>query len=211
MSTATLTATRRDTAGKGTSRAMRREGQTPAVIYGHSRETESLAIPTRELERLLSRISTGSTVVELNMDGRRIRTLIRDVQHHPTRKEVLHVDFVELVAGEKVITKVPLRFVGTPEGVRVDSGVLEEKLHEISVEVDPSNLPESITVDVSQLAVAKSLHVSDLELPEGVTVLEDPGNVVASVLPPRVSEAAGEAAEPAEDEPELIRKPKEEE
>src|SRR5690606_11418222 len=125
MSTATLTATRRDTAGKGTSRAMRREGQTPAVIYGHSRETESLAIPTRELERLLSRISTGSTVVELNMDGRRIRTLIRDVQHHPTRKEVLHVDFVELVAGEKVITKVPLRFVGTPEGVRVDSGVLE--------------------------------------------------------------------------------------
>lgn len=212
MSNATLTATRRDTAGKGNSRAMRRDGQTPAVIYGHSRETESLSIPTRQLERLLSRISTGSTVVELEMEGgRSVRTLIREVQQHPTKKLVLHVDFEELVAGEKVITKVPLRFHGTPEGVRHDGGVLEEKLYEISVEVDPSVMPDHIEVDVTPLVIAKSIHISDLELPAGMTVLDDPATVIASVLPPRVSTET-EAAEPesTEDEPELIRKPKDE-
>lgn len=213
MSNATLTATRRSSAGKGSARAMRRDGQTPAIIYGHSREAESLAIPTRELERLLSRISTGSTVVELMLDGgNSVRTLIREVQHHPTRKLVLHVDFEELVAGEKVITKVPLRFHGTPEGVRQDGGVLEEKLHEISVEVDPSLLPDHIEVDVTPLAIAKSLHISDLQLPEGLKVLDDESTVIASVLPPRVSTETEEEeeSESAEGEPELIRKPKDE-
>lgn len=207
---ARLTASTRAGVGKGAARSLRREGRTPAVIYGHKREPQALAIETRELERLLDRFPIGGTVVELALDGRTYRTLIREVQRHPVKRLILHVDFQELVAGEKVVTKVPLRFHGTPEGVRVGGGVLEEHLHELTIEVDPANLPPQVDVDVSGLGVGKTLHVGDLTLPAGVTVMDDAEAPVATVLPPRVHEEA-ESAEPTSGEPELIRKPKEEE
>ena len=212
MSSATLSATVRDTGGKGAARALRREGQTPAVIYGHSREPQSLSIPTRELERLLETNAAGSTIVEIRLGRKRVRTLIRDVQRHSVKKLILHVDFQELVAGEMVTTRVPLRFAGNPDGVRNGGGVLEEKLHEITVQADPSNLPDHIEVDVTDLALSKSLHVSDVVLPEGVTVMDDPGITLATVQAPRVSAEAEEAetTEGAASEPELIRKPKDE-
>jgi len=214
MSTASLTADAREKSGKGTARTLRREGRTPAVIYGHSREAQSLSLETRELERLLDRITTGSTVIELKLgSGRPVRTLIREVQRHPVKKRILHVDFQELVAGESVVTKVPLRFHGIPDGVRNGAGVLEEKMHEITVEADPSNLPDHIDVDVTDLGLAKSLHVSDIALPPGLSVMDEGDITIATVQPPRVAEAVEETAEaeaPAAGEPELIRKPKDE-
>lgn len=212
MSSATLSATARETEGKGAARALRREGQTPAIIYGHSREPQSLSIPTRELERLLDTIATGSTVVELRLGRKRVRTLIRDVQRHPVKKLILHVDFQELVAGELVTTKLSLRFHGNPDGVRNGGGVLEEKLHEITVQADPSNLPDHIDVDVTELGLSKSLHISDVALPEGVTVMDDLSITIATVQAPRVSTESDEpeTTEPAASEPELIRKPRDE-
>ena len=122
MATASLSATIRHDRGTGVARKLRQTGNVPAVIYGHGREPQSLAINTREVERLLSTISAGSTVIELNLDGTTARTLIREIQRHPFKRNIIHIDFQELVAGEKVTVSVPLRFTGTADGVRNSGG-----------------------------------------------------------------------------------------
>jgi len=208
MASATLTASVRTTTGKGAARALRREGQVPAVIYGHNREPQSLTVPARELERLLERISAAATVIELSLDGATSRTLIREIQRHPLKRHVVHVDFQELVAGEKVTVQVPVRLVGTPEGVRLSGGILEQVLDEIEIEVDPSSIPDHIDVDVSKLTMGHSLHVSDISVPEGVTVLSDEGTTIASLVAPKTGETTGAEGEGGAAEPELIRKPK---
>lgn len=214
MANASLTATARATSGKGAARSLRREGSVPAVIYGHAREAQSLAVPSRDLEKLLGTIAAGSTVVELAIDGKTSRTLIREIQRHPFKRHVLHVDFQELVAGEKITVSIPLVLHGVPEGVRLGGGILEQMLREVEVEVDPANIPNHIDVDVSHLAVGHSVHVRELNIPAGVTVLADEDAPVALV---QISRAAIEAEPAAAEEgaavaePELIRQKKDEE
>jgi len=210
MATANLGATPRTTTGKGAARSLRRDGQIPAVIYGHAREPQPLAINARELERLLERVSAETTVIELALDGRPARTLIREIQRHPVKRNIVHVDFQELVAGEKVTVNVPIVIVGTAAGVR-EGGILDQVMRELSVEVDPANIPNHIDVDVNELTIGHSVHVSDLTLPSGVTVLDDPEATVAVVSAPKVvEEAPAEAAAETEAaaEPEVIRKAK---
>jgi large subunit ribosomal protein L25 len=211
MATVSLTAKPRDAVGTGNARKLRQTGEVPAVIYGHSREAQSLSLNSRELEKLLSQIAGTSTVVELTMDGKTARTLIREVQRHPFKKQVLHVDFQELVAGEKVTLRVPLRFQGTPVGVRESGGILEETMHQITLRVDPANIPDHIDVDVTAIAIGHSVHIRDLNLPEGAEVMDDEDAPVAIVSAPRAvveeTPAAGTEATAAA-EPELIRKAK---
>jgi large subunit ribosomal protein L25 len=212
MATASLDAAPRSATGKGAARSLRREGRIPAVIYGHAREPQSLSINTRELERLLGRVSAETTVIELALDGRTTRTLIREIQRHPFKRSIIHVDFQELVAGEKVTVNVPIVIAGTAAGVR-EGGILDQIMRELSVEVDPANIPNHIDVDVTDLTIGHSVHVSDLVLPDGVTVLDDPDATVAVVSAPKVVEEA--PAEPTEGEavaePEVIGKKKEDE
>jgi large subunit ribosomal protein L25 len=212
MATATLSASPRAGSGKGAARTLRREGQVPGVVYGHAREPQSLALNARDLERLLARVNAESTVIELSVDGRTARTLIREIQRHPYKRDILHVDFQELVAGEKVTVHVPLVLHGTAEGVRA-GGIMDQVMRELEIEVDPSNIPERFDVDVSALTIGHSLHVRDVPRPEGVTVLDDEDATICVVIPPRAeTPTAGveTVAEPAA-EPELIgRKPKEE-
>lgn len=210
MATAQLKATPRDQSGKGAARSLRREGRIPAVIYGHARAPQPLSVSTRELDRLLGQFAPGSTVVELELDGRTSRTLIREIQRHPVKRNVLHVDFQELVAGETVTVRVPIVFVGVPEGVRLGGGLLDQIMHEVEIEADPSNIPNHLDVDVSPLRIGDTVHVSDLHLPPGVTAVDDESLTVCIVQPPRVEEEAP-AAEPTSGEPEVIRKAKEEE
>ncbi|HEV2179161.1 MAG TPA: 50S ribosomal protein L25 [Gemmatimonadaceae bacterium] len=210
--TATLSASKRSDTGKGAARKLRAAQMIPGVIYGHNREPLALTMSGRELDRLLERIAAETTVVELMIDGTMSRTLIREIQRHPFKREVLHVDFLELVAGEKVTVDLPIVLVGTPEGVRADGGILDQILREISVEVDPVDMPSHIELDVSALGINDSLHVSDLKVPEGVELLIDAEATVCVVSPPHVEEepvAPEVGAEPeAAAEPELIRKPK---
>ena len=208
MSTATLSATLRSESGKGAARALRRAGSVPAVIYGHKRQPMSLAVPTRELERLLERVSAETTVVELSIDGKVSRTLIREIQKHPFKKQLVHIDFLELVAGEMITVNVPLVIVGVSVGVRSFGGVLDQTMRELAVTVDPSAIPNHIDVDVSELGVGDSIHVSDLILPAGVTVLDDPQASVVVVAAPKVNAtdaAADAAAAAATAEPEVLR------
>jgi large subunit ribosomal protein L25 len=213
MATATLSARARTDVGKGAARKLRSAKQVPGVIYGHNRAPQALAIDERELERMLDRVSAETTVVELSIDGTSSRTLIREIQRHPFKHQILHVDFLELVAGELVTVNVPVVIVGSALGVRTAGGVLDQIMREVSVEVDPSNIPNHIDLDVTELGLNDSLHVSDLKVPEGVRVMDDPEATVCVVVPPRVEAepAPVEAAEEAPAEPELIRRPKGEE
>src|SRR4029078_3931941 len=214
MATASLNASIRNDRGTGVARKLRQSGNVPAIIYGHVREPQSLAINTREVERVLGTMCRGVTVIELNMDGTTARTLIREIQRHPFKRSILHIDFQELVAGEKVTVSVPLRFTGTADGVRNSGGILEETMHQVHVRVDPSMIPDHIDVDVTPLTIGHSFHIRDLKLPEGITILDDAGATVCVCTPPKAGAeevAAGAGAAPeAAAEPELIRKAKEE-
>ena len=214
MASAQLNATPRSDVGKGVARSLRREGRIPAVIYGHAREPQPLAIDQRELDRLLSHIAAESTVIELSFDGTTSRTLIREIQRHPFKPQILHVDFQELVAGEKVTVDVPIILGGVPEGVRAEGGILDQTMRELTIHVDPAHIPNHIDVDVSALGIGDSVHVSDLSLPEGVEVLDDEDATICVVSAPRavVEEAPAEVvAEGGVEEPEVIGKGKEEE
>src|SRR5215212_158652 len=156
MATVTLTATPRAGVGTGNARKLRSSGQVPAIIYGHHREPQSLALNARELEKLLEHISAESTVIELNADGRTLRTLIREIQRHPLKRQILHVDFQELVAGEKITVRVPIVIIGTAAGIR-DGGMLDHTMRELEIEVDPANMPNHIEVDVTELALGHSV------------------------------------------------------
>jgi large subunit ribosomal protein L25 len=210
MASASLSAELRTDTGKGVARKLRASGRVPGVVYGHAREAQSLSINARDLDKLLGSISAGSTVVELGLGGSTTKTLIREIQRHPFKKVILHVDFQELVAGEKVTVDIPLVYVGVPEGVRLSGALLEQIMHSISVLADPSSIPNHIDVDVAHLAMGHSLHVRDLVLPAGVEVLSDEDATMCAVIAPRAAiEAAAEGDAVAE--PELITKGKVEE
>ncbi|MGH7663064.1 MAG: 50S ribosomal protein L25 [Gemmatimonadaceae bacterium] len=214
MDTPRLTARTRSETGKGVARTLRRNGETPCVIYGHAREVQPLAVGTHELERLLGHISAGSTVVEVDVGGRTSRTLLREIQRHPFRKQVLHVDFQELVAGEKVTVRIPIVLVGTADGVKNGGGILDQTMRELEIEVDPADIPNHVDVDVTALGIGHSIHVEEISLPAGVTVLDDPEATICVIAAPKaeVEEAApAEGEEAAPSEPELIRKTKEDE
>lgn len=209
-----LAAERRDTTGKGMARQLRRAGKVPAVIYGRGREPELLIISALDLEKTLSGHAAESTIIDLTIDGRPTRTLIREVQRHPVRPQVLHVDFYEVHEGERITLDVPIHLEGNPDGVRNGGGVLDQHMREIEIEVLPRDIPERVTLDVTALGLAQSLHVRDLHI-ENAEILADPDQTVCTVIPPRglteeeEAAAAAAAAEEAEGgEPELIRKPK---
>ena len=206
MSTASLSASVRTATGKGAARKIRQAGSIPAVIYGHGREAQSLTINARETDKLLKSIAISSTVIELSIDGKSSRTLIREVQRHPFKRTITHIDFQELVAGETVSVHCPIVYIGVPEGVRLEGGLLDQIMHQLHIEVDPSAIPNHIDVDVSSLKVGKSLHVSDLTLPAGIKLLDEPGTTVCIVQVPKV---AVETVADGAAEPEVIRaKPK---
>ena len=211
MATAQLGAKTRTGTGKGVARKLRQGGEIPGVIYGHGRAPQSLTVNGREFDRLLASVAVQSTVIELSFDGTMARTLIREIQRHPFKKQVVHVDFQELVAGEKVTVDVPLVFVGTPEGVKTGGGILDQIMHEITVHCDPSIIPNHVDVDVTPLTIGKSVHVADLRVPDGVEILSDPEATICIVSAPKASEtpAAGVEVVEAAAEPELIRKTKE--
>ena len=218
MATVSLNADARDTKGKGAARTLRSQGQVPAVIYGHGRDPQPLALNARDLDKMLSHIQAESTVIEVTVGGQTAKTLIREIQRHPIKRQILHVDFQALVAGEKVTVSIPIVLLGVPEGVRLEGGVLDQTLREIEIEVDPSNIPDHVEYDITNMVIGDSVHISDLKVPEGVEVIDDPETSVAVLAAPRaVIEEVAAVAEPVEGEagavaePEVIGRGKEEE
>jgi large subunit ribosomal protein L25 len=208
MATAQFSAITRSATGKGVARKLRAAGQVPAVIYGHNRQPQALTLDAHAFQLLLEKVPYTSTVIELAFDGGMARTLIREIQRHPFKKQIVHVDFQELVAGEKVTVKVPVHLVGTPEGVRVGGGLLDHINHEVEISVDPSSIPTHFDVDVSHLTIGHSIHAGDIKLAEGIELLTDSDATICVCHAPKVEVEAAPAAEAGAGEPELIRKAK---
>lgn len=207
-----LAATPRDTTGKGAARQARFRKQIPAVIYGHGRATQPLLVDGQSLEKALSGVEPASTVIELTVDGKKTRALIREIQRHPVRPDIIHVDFYEIHAHEKVTLRVPVHLVGAPDGVRNAGGVLDQVTRDVEIEVLPEQIPDRVELDVTALKIGDSLHVRDLAIPNAV-ILTGADLTIATVVPPRAEEVAAPTPEVAAEvaEPELIRKPREEE
>src|SRR5881628_856173 len=208
--TVTLSATARNKTGKGAARQARFDKKVPAVIYGHGRASQALEVDAKALERALTGVEPASTLIELTVDGKKARALIREIQRHPLRPDIIHVDFYEIKADEKVTLKVPVHLVGTPDGVRNAGGVLDQVTREVEIEVLPEHIPDRVELDVSALKIGDSLHTRDLTIRNAV-ILTGADLTIATVVPPRAEEVAAPAPEAATEvaEPELIRKVRE--
>ncbi len=199
----------REGGGKSLASRLRRGGKIPAVIYGHTTPT-SITVDEREFRNAFKRI-TENTIVELHMPGGVHEVLVKDYQKDNITGRVLHVDFYEFERGKALRTRVPVRLTGNPVGVK-EGGILETQLRELDVECLPKDMPEEVVLDISELALDRALHVSDLTLPSGVRVLQAPDQVVCLVAHRKAEEevapapvegevpAEGEAAEGAEGE-----------
>ncbi len=188
--TATLKAEPREATGKGAARKMRQAGEVPAVVYGRDADTLHLKLNTHDADHLFRSISVDTTIVELHLESEKepIQTLVREIQTHPWKGHILHVDFYRIQAGVEVDVDVPVELVGTPIGVKMEGGVLEQVIHDLPIRCIPSKIPEVIEIDVSHLEVNDVLHVSDITFDEGVEVTIALERTICSVSVPRALE-----------------------
>lgn len=203
---AKLKAERRVGTGKGVARKLRAAGRLPAVVYGGDGETDHISLDSHDALYLFQHISVDNTIVDLDIEGAKevVPTLVREIQTHPWKGSLLHVDFLRIQKGVAVDVDVPLHLVGTPKGVKDQGGALEQIIHDISLRCIPSRIPEVIEVDVSHMEVEDVLHVSDLTFDEGVEVTIAQDRTVCVVSQPKGAAEGGEGDEGAIPEPELI-------
>jgi large subunit ribosomal protein L25 len=205
MADVTLTAEHRIAGGKRPAGRVRREGQVPAVVYGLGQDNASVSVSARELSHILSGESGANTLITLKIDGHSQLTLARQIQRHPVKGTLVHVDFVRVRADQTIQAEVPVHLTGDAEGVAV-GGVLEQLVHTLSVEALPRHIPPAIEHDITALEIGSTVHVSDLAVPSNVTVLQAEDDLVAQISAPRVVEeeapAEGEEVEGEAPEPE---------
>jgi large subunit ribosomal protein L25 len=207
MADVTLKAERRQGLGTAASKRLRAENKIPCVLYGHGGENVPLAVAHDELVQILEH---GVRTFDLELGKEREHAFVKDVAHNALGTDVLHVDFVRVMRGQKIEVRVAVRVVGHAKGV-AEGGMLEEMLADLLVECSADAIPEEIRADVSELAIGGHLRAGELALPEGVVLKEDAEALVATVKEPRVVAEAGEeaAVEGGPGEPEVIGAKKE--
>lgn len=194
-----LEAVARDRVGKGAARAVRRQGQIPAVVYGAGQPPVSIAIDLIRTRTLIYAGGFRTTVFEISAGGRKVRAIPRDFQLDPVTGVPLHVDFLRVVAGQSIEVEVPVHFTNedAAPGIKQEGGTLNVVHHTVAVEVAPESIPDAITVDLTGKAIGDTVHVSDLPAPAGVSFVLAGDEVVATVVPPTVLGAEVEAEEAA--------------
>jgi large subunit ribosomal protein L25 len=203
----------REGRGKNDARRARRDGMVPITVYGGGAETVAAVAPARELAAILRSESGRNTIFTIDVDGVGVsEVMFHDRQIDPVKGRLIHADLTRLVKGQKIEVTVPLHLVGEPIGVKEKQGVLEQVIREIEIRCEPREIPDSLDVDVSNLDVHDLLHVSDIKVAEGIEILTDAEQVIATVgiVKEEVAPAVpAEGEEPAE--PEVIGKGKKEE
>ncbi|MDG2306785.1 MAG: 50S ribosomal protein L25 [Candidatus Binatia bacterium] len=203
MESLVLEVEKRETGGKGPARRVRMEGKLPGIFYGPGTEAMPLKMDLTTFERGIRGLE-GTHLIQLkspesDLDGKMV--LVRDVQVEPVSEGALHVDLIEVPLDKPIDVRVPLHFVGKPEGVTL-GGLLQPILRELHVSCLPTQIPESIDVDVTPLAIHDVLHENDLVLPDGAKLTRSDNQPVVSVQPPTVTEKlAGEEADAADAAP----------
>lgn len=202
----------RDGRGKNDARRTRREGLVPLTVYGGGAETVAAVAPLAELAAILRSESGRNTIFTIDVEGvGASEVMFHDRQIDPVKGRLIHADLARLVKGQKIEVTVPLHLTGEPVGVREKQGVLEQIIREIEIRCEPREIPDVLDVDVTNLDVHETLHVSDIKVAEGVEILTDAEQVIATVgiVKEEVAAAPVEGEEPAE--PEVIGKGKKEE
>ena len=188
--------------GTRSSRRLRRDGNVPATLYGLGKDSETIAVAWRELRRVLTTDAGVNAFIHLEVDGRRQATLVKEIQRHPVRRDVIHVDFLRVDPKVTLDVEVAIELTGEAEGVTRMGGIVQQLLHALVVSTRPDNIPNSLELDVSELTLNGDLRVRDLVLPAGVTTAADPDEVVAQGLITSAGAAADvETAEGAEAAP----------
>jgi len=198
-----LKARKRSETGKGAVRRLRSTGEIPAVMYGHGTEPQSLAVRNEELQDVIRGEAGLNVLLDLQViDGKHKDNhlvMIKELQRHPFRAKLLHVDFLKVARDERVTMKVPISILGEEESVGLRAGgTLQHNLWEVEVECLPTEVPDHLQADIAAIAVGEHLSVSDLKPRPGVTVLTDPDDIILTILAPRLLEELEEA--PAEEE-----------
>lgn len=167
-----IDANKRELQGKGASRRLRSAGKVPGVVYGGEGAAQSIELDHNNLFHKLKLEAFHASVLSLNIEGDKEQVLLRDVQMHPYKQQVLHVDFQRIDKNKKLHVKVPLHFINAEvsPGVKLSGGMISHVLTEVDVSCLPKDLPEYITVDLSEMTAGSTLHLSDLKLPENVEV-----------------------------------------
>jgi large subunit ribosomal protein L25 len=216
MKTVPLSAYPRTLARRGGVKKLRDGGRVPAVIYGGKTKPQNVELKSKDLENLIKHSVSENILLDLAVEGDAQKTrlaLLKEVQHHPLKSQILHVDLHEVAPDEKVTVMVPVETVGEAAGVKSSSGVLEHVLFKIRVRALPKDLPEVIEVDVSHLEIGQTIHLGDIKPPAGVEILGDKKVSVISVAAPitEAQEAAVlEASGTTPTEVEMIKEKKEE-
>jgi large subunit ribosomal protein L25 len=214
MEKITITVEKREETGKGVARSLRRNYMIPAILY-RGGDSLPIKIPKKEITQFINTTSGEQVMVNLQFkDGENKLALMKDYQVDPMNRELLHVDFFELLLTEKVKVSVHITTTGESIGVKRDGGLLQNPLREIEIECLPDKIPGHVKIDISELEIGQSLHVGDLKLEEGIKVLTNHGEVIANVIAPAVEAVAPVeevVAAPEVTEPEVIKKGKKEE
>ena len=216
MKSVALKATPRTLGRHAGAKKLRESGRIPAIIYGRQAPPQNLELNAKEMEDLIHHSASENLLGDLAVkdDARPTRlALVQEIQHHPLSGKVLHVDFHEIAENEKVTVSIPVETVGEPDGVKNEGGVLEHVLFKIRARGLAKDLPEAVVVDVAHLKIGDAIHLGEIKVPAGVTLVGDKHMAVISVAAPRAEEevAAETAAEPlAADAVEMIKEKKEE-
>ncbi|HEY8900741.1 MAG TPA: 50S ribosomal protein L25 [Chthoniobacterales bacterium] len=189
-----LSARPRPEAGRNAVKQVRARGAVPAVIYGAHETPANLEVDRKAIENVLAHAANEHVLVDLDIDGANKLSLIQEIQRHPVRGTILHVDFHAVSRTETVASEVPIEPTGEAVGVKTHGGLLQQQLRTLHIECLPQNLPDLLTVDVSALEIGASIHVKDIQLPAGVTSVTDGDITVFLVSEPKVAEEATPAA-----------------
>ena len=214
MAEIVVAAENRTETGKNVNRRLRTRGLIPGVLYGAKREAVPLAVSPKEITTILRSKTGENTLFDLEIGGSRRRVILKEFQVEPVKGQLIHADFYEVALDKPIEVKVHIEVTGTPIGVKTQGGLLDHVTREVEVSCLPADIPEKLTIDVSELEMGKAVRVGDLKVPDKVTMLSAPDLVIVHVVAPRAEEEVAVAAAPVEGEavagaePEVIKKGK---
>ena len=193
--TATLSAEAGRVTGSPASRRLRAADRIPGILYGHGMTPVVLSVARRDLRVALSGPAGQNTILTLSVDGSSYNAVVKEMQRHPVRRNVSHIDFVQINLTEEIVMNVPIHLSGVAKQVVAAGGLVDAAVDSIEVRTTPANVPNEIVIDITDLTPESVIHLADLKLPAGVVAIGDPDMLIATVLMSRGSTAAaGEAA-----------------
>ena len=186
-------------AGSSDARRLRADGKIPAVVYGRGMDPISVSVDRRELRQALSGAAGMNTILDLTVDGTVYPSLIKDIQRHPVKRNVQHIDFIQVNLNEEIVVSIPIHLEGEAKDVSANGGLVDLAMQELQVRTTPRNIPDSVVIDVSEMTMDTVIRVEDIPLPSGVAAEAEADAAVVTVLTMRtpVLDAEEEAAEAA--------------